>query len=156
MEPLERLSLRQHDSSASTQQLLDLALLKLSIFADIRAAQLLLQRFGNHHSDIVGTILTSHSSEMDPNWRQMDTLILLQQARQLLTCAHRQNQHVLPGMLNPKPLLDMDPAYYSPGSREEASLTIRRSYHWWKINRVAMNFVRNFAQNIKDSSLSLD
>ena len=152
-EPVESMRWPSH---INAQQFLDMALVKLCIFSEIRAAQILSQSFVV--SDDVLAMVTNMTN-VPRNWRQIDTGALLSQARQFLTRLKEKNKHILTGMIDPTEraqLLSMhNTGNGPPGSVQEASFVLQRSFHLWKKNRVALNFVSNFTK-IKGSGLSYD
>ena len=152
-EPFEGLSF---NNDVAGHLCLDMALLKLCIFSEIRAAQILSQSFAVE-DHIIATVIDM--TNVPENWRKIDTAALLYQARQLLTCVHDINERILPGLLNPDSFRNVTSVAAHPGTPEwdieDAACVVQQSFHYWKLNPVALNFVSNFIKDIAGSRLPI-
>lgn len=148
-EPLETAGL--NTVGGRTSQCLDMALLKVYLFSTVRSTQLFAKVFDDNQdiATVIGSFLNAPKG-----WNEVNAGSLLYQAQQLLSCVHAMNAHILPGFLNPDPLLEMGLYSDDPdveGSVHEASLIMKQILPWWKHNNIAMNFVSNFARGLPHS-----
>jgi len=72
---------------------------------------------------------------------------LRQQAAALLALARAKNEHVLDLLVNPGNVHDQWPPHYSPGSKEEAVLSIKENLDAWEAHPGAIAFADDLLKN---------
>ena len=137
------------DSNAGL--ILDMALVKFSIYHTLRKVETVNNAFGN--TDI-SAVLGEHVGARIA-WSNSDSASILSQTKELLCCVNELNKFVLPGMMNTEDLLVMNPRSYDKGSREEAALVLQRSLFWWSRNKLAFRFLQYFVRNIAIESVPI-
>mmetsp|Transcript_13661 Transcript_13661/g.33026 ORF Transcript_13661/g.33026 Transcript_13661/m.33026 type:complete len:285 (-) Transcript_13661:336-1190(-) len=149
-EPLENLHISR---SCNLCKVLEMALLKLCIFSNVRGAQLFAQNFGFNHDivSVVGSFLN-----VPKDWQTVDAGSLLFQAQQLLSLAHSKNEWVVSALLQRKLVFREKPTLEAHDAIDQAESIQRETGRWWTQHKVAKHFVVNFDKNIDTSLLPVD
>jgi hypothetical protein len=142
-EPLEALDLRE-DSDVGI--VFDLALIKFCMYHDTRNMQTLNK--GEIPNPDISTAVAGFF-DLSKDWMDIDASNLFLQTKQLLSCVHHLNKHILPNLMDPHRMLCLNPEGYAKGSCNEAALVIQRSAVWWKVNDFAHGFLRSFISDLK-------
>jgi hypothetical protein len=141
-EPLEALDLRE-DSDVGI--VFDLALIKFCMYHDTRNMQTLNR--GEIPNPDISTAVAGFF-DLSKDWMDIDASNLFLQTKQLLSCVHHLNKHILPYLMDHR-MLHLNPEAYAKQSFNEAALVIQRSAVWWKVNDFAHGFLRSFISDLK-------
>lgn len=131
------------ESFLDARHLMEMALLKLYLFSDIRAVQLFAQKF-EFLNDVV-PVVASFLHDIPGDWNKVDTSLLLFQARQLLSCVDAKERGLLAELVKAESSID------STNMSSHGFIIT-----WLKQNKVALNFFKNFVRDIRSSKVPVD